>query len=267
MARRLAAVFAVLLVCTARGAGQGADLPAKDAFLREAREALARSQEQSHQFAYKERRTELHLNPFGRMGDGDTIVSEVRPSPNPRLTYRRVIERNGSPVSQQELDRQDADYRARVARLAKEQSTEDDRLARKRAQMVVDDVVNMLQFEISRREIKNDRPVIVVTFSGRPDARPMTREGRVAKVFRGQLWVDEATHELTDVKAVATDNVSFGGFIAKIYEGTEATVERREIAPGVWMPTRLTLTGNIRALFRKTHLDHSVEWFDYRRLP
>jgi hypothetical protein len=60
--------------------------------------------------------------------------------------------------------------------------------------------------------------------------------------------------------------VSFGGFIARIYEGTEVGIERREVEPGVWMPTRLTLTGQFRALFRRAKLDHHIEWFDYHKI-
>jgi hypothetical protein len=118
-----------------------------------------------------------------------------------------------------------------------------------------------------RRERRNGRPSIVISFTARPDARPTTREGRLARVFAGHLWVDEATRELMYVEAVAGDDVSFGGFIAKVYEGTRAIVVRQEIAPGVWMPTRLTLTGDVRALFRKVKIDHVIEWFDYHTVP
>jgi hypothetical protein len=133
--------------------------------------------------------------------------------------------------------------------------------------MVVADVVATLQFEIARREFRDGKPLIVVAFAARPDARPVTREGRLVRVFRGHIWVDEASREVTDVRAVAVDNVTFGGFIAKVYEGMESTVERHEIGPGVWMPTRLTLRGDVRAIFRKARIDHVVEWFDYRAAP
>jgi hypothetical protein len=33
------------------------------------------------------------------------------------------------------------------------------------------------------------------------------------------------------------------------------------------MPTKLSLKGEVRALFRKAHIDHLIEWSDYRRLP
>lgn len=261
----------------AHGAGQSPDLPHRETFLRETREALTRSQELWHRYTYKERRTELHLNPFGRMGMGGSRVTEVQPSADPRLTYRRVIERNGAPVSQFELDRQDAEYRARVARVKRDIAGEDaddekrrqqdELLARRRAQMIIDDLVQTLQFDLVRREVRDGRQAIVISFAARPNARPSTREGRLAKVFTGHLWVDEATRELIHLEGVAGDDVSFGGFVAKVYEGTKAVVVRQEIEPGVWMPTRLTLTGDVRALFRKAKIDHSVEWFDYRGAP
>jgi hypothetical protein len=261
---RAAAIGVMVMAVTGSGAGQPADLPDRDVFLREARAVFERSQQEWHRFGYKERRTDLHLNPFGRMGTGGTRLSEVRPSTNPRLTYRRVIERDGVPVSKEELDRQDAEYRARAGRAADQR--DDDPLARKRASMMIDDVVATLQFDLVRREFRDGHPMIVVSFAARPGARPMTREGRLAKVFRGHVWVDEASREIIEMKAIATDDVSFGGFIAKVYEGTEAVAQRKEVVPGVWMPIRLTLTGDVRALFRKARIDYVVEWFDYQWL-
>jgi hypothetical protein len=270
--RKVAALAAVWLIVVAAGPGQTQDLPANETFLREAREVATRSQERWHRYQYRERSTELHLNPFGRMGTGATRVFEVRPSANPKLTYRRMIEYNGAPVSRAELDRYDAEYRARAERLARgndspDQRHNDDLLAEKRARMIVDDVVNTLQFDVARREFRDGRPMIVVTFAAKPNAHPASREGQLTKVFRGEILVDEATREIFGVTGVAMDDVTFGGFIAKVYEGTEAVVERREVLPGIWMPTRVTLKGDIRALFRRARIDHIVEWFDYRPMP
>jgi hypothetical protein len=142
----------------------------------------------------------------------------------------------------------------------------DEALARQRAQMMIADVVNTLQFQVVRREMRNGVPAIVVTFAARPGARPVTREGRTARVFKGTVWIHEAAREVMDVEAVAVDDVSYGGFIAKLYEGTVATLVRKEIDRGVWMPTRIKLDGEIRALFRRTKLDFSIEWFDYQKI-
>jgi hypothetical protein len=279
-----ARVAFALIACALLGVGPRSDviaqapagLPDVDSFLRAARENLARAQQVAHHYAYKERRADLHMNPFGRMGMGDTRVTFVRPAANRRLTYRRVIERNGKPVPAADLAQQDAEYQKRVEevqrRLAREdeqgrQSREqDEAVARQRGQMTITDVVNTLRFQVVRRELRNGVPAIVVTFAGRPEARPTTREGRTARVFKGTIWIHEAAREVMYVEAVATDDVAYGGFIAKLYEGTEATLVREQIDQGVWMPTRIKLTGEARALFRKTKIDFLVEWFDYERL-
>ena len=114
--------------------------------------------------------------------------------------------------------------------------------------------------------MRNGVPAIVVTFEARPGAKPVTREGRTARVFKGTIWIHEAAREVMHVEAVATDDVAYGGFIAKLYEGTAATLVRREIDSGVWMPTRVKLDGEARALFRKMKIEFLVEWFDYERL-
>lgn len=272
MTLRVAIVAALAMVAAAGGHRQTQDLPPQDAFLREARAVATRSQEHWHRYRYMERSTELHLNPFGRMGMGGTNVFEVRPSANPKLTYRRMVERNGVPVPPAELERQDAEYRARARRLAQSSETADERhnddlLAQQRARMIVEDVVNTLQFDVVRREFRDGRPMIVVSFAAKPNAHPVSREGQLTSVFRGEILVDEATREISAVTGVAIDDVTFGGFIAKVYEGTAVTVERREVLPGVWMPTRMTLKGDVRALFRRARIDHIVEWFDYRPMP
>jgi len=275
LARTGVAIIAACGVLLVRTSAQQAALPDRETFLREARETLGRSQQVWHQYSYKERRTDVHMNPFGRMGTGDTRVLEVRPSPNPQLTYKRLIERNGAPVPKHELDRQDVEYRARVAALEqrvdgagdREKRERDDLLARRRAQMVINDVLDTLQFDLVRREVRDGRPAIVVSFAAKAQARPSTRQGRIARVFKGHAWVDEASREVTAVEAVAVDDVAFGGFIAKLYEGTHARLRREEIDTHIWMPTRVHLSGDVRALFRKTKIDYVVEWFDYRKLP
>ena len=273
---RSAGAFA-LVACAVITSRAQAPLPDRDAFLNATRENLARSQQLAHHYAYKERRADFHMNPFGRMGKGETRVLQVFPAPNRQLIYRRVIERDGRPVPADDLARQDAEYRSRaeqvLRRLSRERTEDrslrerDETLARHRAQMTIADVVNTLKFEIARREMRDGVPAIVVTFVPRPDARPNMREGKIARVFEGTIWIHEAAREVMHVEAHAIDDASFGGFIAKLYEGTRATIVRREIEQGVWMPTLIKLNGEARALFRKVKVDFMVEWFDYEKLP
>ena len=68
-------------------------------FLSAARDNLGRSQRVQHKYGYKERRGELHTNPFGRLGSGEgTSTWEVTPTPDGAANLRRLIEREGKMI-------------------------------------------------------------------------------------------------------------------------------------------------------------------------
>jgi hypothetical protein len=276
---RAAAVAAAIVV--ACGAGRAQDtrpLPDRETFSRTVRENLARAERVAYLYAFKERRTDVHTNPFGRIGTGGTRVFEVYPSATRQLTYRRLIERNGVAVAAQDLAEQDSQYRARVADVQRRlvpgnvderrRREADSARARQRGQRRVDAAVDALQFRVEGRTVYEGVPAIVVSFAPRPGARPDTREGRIAQTFAGTAWIHEAAAEVMRVEAKSIEDIAFGfGLIARLGKGTEATLTRRPVERDLWMPTRLTLTGRGRAaLFRTLVIDFAVDWFDYRRL-
>src|SRR5678815_2935962 len=73
--------------------------PEPTVFFEAVRANLARSQDDQKLFAYKERRTELNLNPFGRLGTSGVRVREVTPVEDGSAVTIRIIERDGKPVT------------------------------------------------------------------------------------------------------------------------------------------------------------------------
>jgi hypothetical protein len=230
------------------GAQQRA-LPDQEPFFDAVRENMARANREQHRSAYKERRTELHTNPFGRLGTGDVLLYDVMPGPSPSVTFRTLLAKNGQPVANSKPERHE-------------------RKVRTGGPSSVDDTVAALQFSIDRRETVNGRSAIVVRFEPRKEANPQTREGKLAKTFNGFIWVDEAAREVMRVEATAVDDLSYGlGLIARISKGTVVTLTRERIDRDIWLPTSTKFKANGRALFaiRKINFDFAVEWFDYRR--
>jgi hypothetical protein len=247
-------VFSLLLLVAAIGGvaslgGQERPLPDEDALFRDARENIARATRLQSGYAYKERRTELHMNPFGRLGTGATLLYEVTPTEDGAVTLRTLLERDGKPVPRTAPERRE-------------------RRARTQRRSGMDDAVATLRFAIDRRDRLNGRETIVVRFEPRPDAKPETREGRIAKVMRGTIWVDEEAREVIRVEAVATDDLSFGlGVVARLNEGTRVELTREPVSGGIWLPTSIRFMGQGRAmLFRRLDIDHVIEWFDYREV-
>jgi hypothetical protein len=255
------------LVMAAGVSAQEKPLPDFDLLRQKTRENLARAQRTQHLYAFKERRTEIHANIFGRVGTDGTRVQEVYPSLTRGLTYRRVIERDGVPVSAAELAQQDRDYRERAEEILRRGGSRSEE--QRRRDTMIEDVVDALQFKLQGRAVRDGVQVVVVTFAPRPGARPSTRQGRIAQKFTGTVWIHEELFEVMRVEARAIDDLSYGfGIIARLDEGTTALLVREPIEGGLWMPTQLRLKGRGRAaLVRRLVIDYAVDWFDYRRLP
>ena len=254
-------------------------LPDADALFRVVRENLVRAERETHRCLYKERRTDIHTNPFGKLGTGGMSLFEVYPSPARRLTYRRLIERDGMRIPAAQVAERDQRYRTRVAEVQKEtaaRSAADPRVlegeaqrARERRQRAVDDVVDTLTFTMKGRVTHKSVPAIAIGFAGKADARPSTRQGRIAQKFRKTLYVDERVNEVVSLEATSTGDISFGyGMVAKLGQGTAVTLTRQPVEGGLWMPTRLTMKGQGRALMvRRLVIDFAIDWLDYDRLP
>ena len=228
-------------------AAQPAALPDEEAFFHAVRDNMARANREQRFYAYKERRTELHTNPFGRLGTGGVIVYHVTPGPEPSVTFRTLLEKDGKPVHDSKPERQER--RIRTGRSS------------------IDDTVATLDFAIDRRDTIDGRSAIVVRFEPRPDSDPETREGKLAKSFKGFIWVDEAAKEVVKVDATAVDDLTYGfGLVAKLHKGAVVHLTRERIDDNIWMPTSITSKGTGRALLlRKLNIDFTVEWFDYKK--
>jgi hypothetical protein len=250
---RLAAIAGAMLLAAGSLAAGGAGQPARplpdETFLEVVRANLTRSQQEQDLYAYKERRSDVHINPFGRIGTDGSRVFEVTPGPDRSVFYRRLIEREGTPVARAEPERQE-------------------RRSRAQAKAIVDDAVANLSFTIDRRDTLLGRDAIAIAFAARPEAKPRTREGKLARLFKGTIWVDERAREVMRIDAVTTGDLTYGfGLLARLNEGTTITVTREPVDASLWLPTSIHFVGEGRAmLVRKLSIDYSIAWFDYRKV-
>ena len=243
-------LVAAILLLQSAPAKDVRPFPEPDVFFEAVRANLARSQDDQRLFAYKERRTELNLNPFGRLGTGGVRVTEVTPVEDGSALTIRVIERDGKPVT-------DSMPIRRPIRMSG------------RGRRVVDDVASTLDVSINRRDHLAGHDAIVAVFTARRDAKPQTREGRIARNFAGEIWIDERTREVFRLDAKAVDDVAFGygGMLARLNKGATVTLRRELVQGNLWLPVSMRFNGEGRALLlRKLTVDFAVDWFDYRRV-
>jgi hypothetical protein len=274
----VAALLGVPALLAAATGGLGAQSPPppdRERFFAEVLKRLASNDIIQSRYSYRQKSTELKLNPFGRMGTGPVLVHEVYPHPEEKLTYRRLIERDGHPLSPDEIAEQDRDYLRRLEdwkqRTAREgESARRLRLrraqeGRERDEARAREALDVFDFSLEGRDTWEGNPAIVISFTPRPGAQPRTREGRIAQAFAGRAWIHESEYEVMNVEATAINDVSFGfGIIARLHEGSTAKFVRQRIG-GQWMPTESRFEGTGRALLvRRVVIKFWREYSDYR---
>ena len=215
-----------VVIAVAAVAGQEAPLPDAEAFLVATRENLARAAQVQDRFAYKERRTELHMNPFGRLGTGGVRVQQVTPlAGQPGMFERRLLERDGKPVTDSKAERFE-------------------RRRRSQGRSSIEDAASALTVTIDGREHIDGRDVIVVRFKCQTRARPQTREGRLATVLEGRSGSTNRRAR-SCVPSDAIDDVSYGfGMIAKLRKGASMSLTRAPATGQVWLPTSVRFSGD-----------------------
>jgi hypothetical protein len=250
-------------------------LPEAESFLAEARKRLTTNADLRARYAYRERRIEANLNPFGRMGSGPEEIYEVFPGPEPELVYRRLVAREGRPVPAHEIAAQDREHLRTIERHQRDRARESardrarrearDAAEREEARALADEVLGLFDFSLVGRDTHEGHPAIIVRFVRKADAAPSSREARVAAAFAGRAWIHEHEYELMHLEGVATEDVSFGfGLLARLHEGATVSLRRRPFG-GHWLPVESRFDASARALLvRRTDFQAVYEFSDYR---
>lgn len=246
-------------------------LPDARAFLDEVRQRLHSDEYLLEEYTFTESRTERRFDAKGRVKEEKHEVYEVYPSARPRLTYRKLVARNGSPLPADELAEQDRDYEKKVARAtgaAAEAKREKRRVERaRREREIVDELFRVLDVAVQGREVLDGRSTVVVTFSPRPGVETSDRAGKVLQKFAGRAWVDEEDVQVVRAEAELLDTFSYGlGIFARLYKGATASFVRRKVNGEVWLPARARFQGHARLfLLKGLRIDSVSEYADYKK--
>jgi hypothetical protein len=249
-------------------------LPEAKTFLAEFRKTLHSDNRLLSQYTYTEKETEIALDSKGNTRKTETNVYQMIHGAEDWQTYRRQIVKNGVPLSEKDLEKQDREEKDRVAKEARKRENESaarhDRekaKADREEQETLDDVFAMYDTQVVRRELLDSVATILVTFKTKPDYKPKTSIGKILQHVAGQAWIAEEDHELAKIQVEAIDPISFAaGLLARLQKGSSAVFERRKINNEIWLPVREEDFVNGRILLLKgLNLRDITEYSDYRK--
>lgn len=143
-----------------------------------------------------------------------------------------------------------------------------DKIAKKQKERadLIDATRTAFLFTFIAREPRGDRMLSKYCLAPNPAYKPTSRATAMFSKVRGYLWIDEDAAQLARVEIEVTDDISIGGFLAKIYKGSHLMQERYEMAPGLWFATYSQYDFDGRRLFMSFAIHERTSYSQYRRI-
>jgi len=207
----------------------------------------------------------------------DGVVKETGSETNQLSFYkgnriRRLIEKNGKPLSLKDQEKEDKEVQKRVEEIEK-------RIAEKEAKggpsnentrrVSIAEVLRASRLINPRRERMRGRDVIVFDFEPNPEfdynnAKSMLKFfGKTA----GVMWIDEKDKQVARLEAFLADNFNVGGgVVAKLRKGASFVIEQERINDEIWLPAVADINMSIRVLLLKgIDINQVVKSYDYKK--
>lgn len=191
---------------------------------------------------------------------------------------RRLISKNGKPLSAEEQEKEDKRVQERIKDIEKEITNKEERTVRQSASGAPDEdnkrisiaeVLRASKLINPRREQFRGREVIVFDFEPNPDF-----DFKNAKSFlkffgktAGVMWIDEKDKQVARVEAVLFDSYKIGGgLLANLKKGASFILENKRINNEVWLPSTADINLSVKILLVKgINVNQLIKYSDYQK--
>ncbi len=246
-------------------------------FAEDAREIVRRSVEldqanwlRMRDYTWIARETERALDSKGQVksektDSWETVILFGEP-------HRRMLERDGQPLSAADERKEQAKLDRVVAKLGSESDEQRRRRMEKyekeraKDREFLREVVDLYDFGIEDETSVDGRGVWVITATPRPGYQAKHREAKALLKIRGKLWIDQSEYQWVRIEAETTDTISFGLFIARLNPGARLVFEQARVNDEIWLPKREVVRGSARlGLIKRIALEQETTWNNYRK--
>ncbi len=186
--------------------------------------------------------------------------------------HRRILERDGHPLSAAEQRRQEQKLDDLARKLSAETPEEKQRRVadaekrRKHDFEFLSEIPDLFDLKLEGDAVVDGRPVWVVSGAPRPGARAKSRDAKMLLKVRGRMWIDKATYQWAKVEAETTGVISWGLFLARLNPGARMVFEQEEVNSAIWLPKHLLLSGSGRlGLLKRLAEQDEIDWSNYRK--
>ena len=183
----------------------------------------------------------IPLGPDGKPPDADTYRNELNRLLN-SLTWAAA---SGQP------------QREAYQKVQKKQKDRDD---------LIEATHGAFIFTYAAQESRDGRLLAKYRMMPNPKFKSANRATSIFAKVKGFVWVDETAHELARVEGEVTDDISLGGFLAKVYKGSRFMQDRYELAPGLWLPSFTQYDFDGRKFFSSFSVHEKTFYSAYKKI-
>jgi len=191
---------------------------------------------------------------------------------------RRLIEKNGKPLSAKDQEDADKDAAKQAEEIEKKVVKEESRLGKQGStgapsedsrRISVAEVLRASRLINPRRERFRGRDVIVFDYEPNPDF-DMKNARSMLKFFgktAGVMWIDEKDKQVARLEAVLYESFKVGGgLLAKLQKGASFTLDQERVNNEIWLPVQADINLAVRVLLVKgLNINQVIKSYDYRK--
>ena len=241
--------------------------PIPEEIVRKSVDAIQSDWAQAAQYSYLERDVESKRRSSPAIKTYRVLIIDGTP-------YNLVTAVNDAPLSLDEKAAEQRKLEKEIERRQKESDRERQRRIAKyqketsRDREMLKEMASAFEYRLTGEAQVDGHACWVLDASPRPGYEPGSREGRILKGMKGQLWIDQASHQWVKVHAEVVKPVNLYGFLAKVGVGTEFDLEQAPVADGVWMPKAFRVQVRASAFgFFNENSTESETYRDYQPMP
>lgn len=230
-------------------------LPQPEAFLEQVKKNLTGNRLLQSQYTFNRHETTQLIDRHGEVKRSWSKKWEVFPSVDPKLSFERLVEKDGKPIKPSRIEKQDREHRKKtekVKKLTPEQIEKKQGEAKQEEQRQIEEVFRLFQFKIQDREKLEDTSTLVVSFEPRSAYRSKIKSVRPLRKMRGQAWISEDDYQMVKVEIELVKPVSIAwGAVARLHRGARLRFTRRKVNDEIWLPAESHFLGSGRVLLVK----------------
>lgn len=213
----------------------------------------------------------------------DGLLRETESETNQLSFYKgyrikRLIEKNGKPLSEKDQAEADKDAAKQAEDIEKKAAKEESRAGKLDSKgapsedsrrISIAEVLRASKLINPRRERFRGRECVVFDFEPNPafDTKNATSLLKFFGKTAGVMWIDEHDKQVARIEAVLFDSISFGGgVLAKFNKGATFTLDKERVNDEIWLPSQADINFSVRVLLVKgINMNQVEKFYDYRK--